>query len=61
MITRNDLHFLSLISRYTHEGMRLARDCDGAENGRVAIFSNPRGKRRLVNNLFLNVFHLVSH
>ena len=29
--------------------MRLSRECDAAEDGRVAIFSNPRGKRRLVN------------
>ena len=28
--------------------MRLSRECDAAEDGRVAIFSNARGKRRLV-------------
>ncbi|CAF0744576.1 unnamed protein product [Adineta steineri] len=34
---------------YTHEGMRLSRECDAAEDGRVAIFNNPRGKRRLIS------------
>ncbi|CAF0939143.1 unnamed protein product [Adineta ricciae] len=36
-------------SWYTHEGMRLSRECDAAEDGRVAIFNNPRGKRRLIS------------
>ncbi|CAF4652472.1 unnamed protein product, partial [Rotaria sp. Silwood2] len=29
--------------------MRLSRECDAAEDGRVAIFNNPRGKRRLIS------------
>lgn len=44
--------------------MRLSRECDAAEDGRVAIFNNPRGKRRLVenqNNLFLNSLILFSN
>jgi hypothetical protein len=32
--------------------MRLSRECDVAEDGRVAIFNNPRGKRRLVKIFF---------
>jgi hypothetical protein len=32
--------------------MRLSRECDAAEDGRVAIFNNPRGKRRLVKKNF---------
>lgn len=40
--------------RHTHEGMRLSRECDAAEDGRVAIFSNPRGKRRLVLNVLID-------
>ncbi len=33
--------------------MRLSRECDVAEDGRVAIFNNPRGKRRLVKIFFI--------
>ncbi|CAF4868706.1 unnamed protein product, partial [Rotaria socialis] len=35
---------------HTHEGMRLSRECDAAEDGRAAMFNNPRGKRILVKN-----------
>ncbi|CAF1574185.1 unnamed protein product [Rotaria magnacalcarata] len=34
---------------HTHEGMRLSRECDAAEDGRAAIFNNPRGKRILIS------------
>jgi hypothetical protein len=41
--------------------MRLSRECDAAEDGRVAIFNNPRGKRRLVRIVFyLLVIFFVS-